>query len=123
METIQYPYPCAIQISISKDRQICLPKFFGVLVPYVLVENDRAEQPWLGLFSLDSLASLNAECSSLRVVAEYWTQRPTIPKAICDRYCLSANETIWLATTGNVIEIWSELSWQTMITDSCAFGD
>lgn len=123
METIQYPYPIATQISIGKDRRIRLPKFLGVPVPYVLVENNWAEQPCLGLCSLDSLASLNTECSSLRVLAEYWTPRPTIPKAICDRHCLSANETIWLATTRNVIEIWSELSWQTMITDSCVFGD
>ncbi len=123
MKTIQYPYPIATQISISKDRRIRLPKFLGVPVPYVVVENNWAEQPWLGLCSLDSLASLIAECSSLRVVAEYSTQRPTIPKAVCDRHYLSANETIWLATTGNVIEIWSELSWQNMITDSCAFGD
>lgn len=123
MVTIQYPYPIVTRISISKERRIRLPMFLGVLVPYVLVENDRTEQPWLGLCRLDSLASLNAECSSIRVVAEYWTQRPTIPKAICDRHCLSANEIIWLATTGNVIEIWSELSWQTMITKSCAFGD
>ena len=106
------------RISISKERRICLPTFLGVPEPYVLVEITRTEQLWLGLCSLDSLASLNAECCSLRVMAEYRTQRPTISKAVCDMHGLSANEAIWLVAMGNVIEIWSELSWQTMITNS-----
>ena len=123
MVTIQYPYPIATRISISKERRIRLPKFLGVPVPFVLVEDTRADQPWLGLCGLDSLARLNAECGSLRVVAEYWTQRPKIPKAVCDMHGLSVNKAIWLVTMGNVIEVWSESSWQTMISDSCAFGD
>lgn len=123
METIQYIFSIATRISISKERRIRLPKFLGAPVSYVLVENVRTDQPWLGICGLDSLASLNAECCSLRVVAEYRTEQPTIPKAVCDTHGLSANEAIWLVTMGNVIEIWSELSWQTMITNSGTLGD
>ena len=77
MVTIQYPYPIATRISISKERRIRLPKFLGFPVPFVLMEDTRADQPWLGLCGLDSLAGLNAECGSLRVVAEYWAMRRT----------------------------------------------
>lgn len=108
METIQYPNPIATRISISKDRRIRLPKFLGVPVPYVLVENTAAEQLWLGLCSLDSLASLNAESSSLRVVAEYRTQRLAIPKQLCDRHALSGHNAIWLIAVKSWVEIWSE---------------
>lgn len=118
MVTIQYPYPIATRISISKERRIRLPKFLGVPVPFVLVEDMRADQPWLGLCGLDSLAGLNAECGSLRVVAEYWTMRPTIPMAVCDRHALLSDSAIWLVTVNSWIEVWSESVWQTEINAS-----
>ena len=115
MEAIQYPFPITTRISISKKRRIRLPKFLGVPVPFVLVEDTRAEQPWLGLCGLDSLVGLNAECGSLRVVAEYWTMRPTIPMAVCDRHALLSDSAIWLVTVNSWIEVWSESVWQTEI--------
>ncbi len=118
MEAVQYSYPIATRISISKERRIRLPKFLGFPVPFVLVEDTRADQPWLGLCGLDSLAGLNAECGSLRVVAEYWTMRPTISMAVCDRHALLSDSAIWLVTVNSWIEVWSESVWQTEI--SCA---
>lgn len=123
METTRYPYPIATRISISKERRIRLPKFLSVPVPYVLVEDTRADQLWLGLCGLDALARLHAECGSLRVVAEYSTCRPTIPKAVCDRHGLSANLSCWLVAMGDVVEVWSELSWQTMISNAIVLSD
>jgi len=111
MKTIQYPYPIATQISISKERRICLPKFLGVPVPYVLVEDERTDQPWLGICGLNSLVRLRAECESLRVVAEFWTGRPTIPKQVCDRYALPSGSGIWLVAMNSGIEIWPESVW------------
>lgn len=104
----QYPYPIATRISINKERRVCLPKFLGVPVPYVLVENTRADQPWLGICGLDSLARLSGECESLRVVAEYRTCRPTIPKMICDRHALSGHDAIWLIAVNSWVEFWPE---------------
>jgi hypothetical protein len=113
MNTIQYPYPIATRISMSKDRRIRLPKFLDVPVPYVLLENTQANQPWLGICGLDSLAQLRAECESLRVVAEYWTSRPTIPKIICNRHALSGHEAVWLVAVNSWVEAWSECTFLT----------
>lgn len=116
METIQYPYPLAARISISKERRIRLPKFLGISVPYVLLEYKRAEQLWLGLCSLDSLALLRAECESLQLVAEFRTFRPTIPKAVCDRHRLSDHTNIWLVAIKSWLEVWPDSAWQANIT-------
>jgi len=123
MEVVQYPYPIATRISISKNRRICLPKFLRVPVPYVLVESERAEHPWLGICGLDSLALQREECEFLRVVAEYRTGRPTIPKVVCDRHDLSADVAIWLMATSNWVEIWSDSLWQTEINRALFSGN
>lgn len=123
MVTIQYSYPIATRISISKERRIRLPMFLGVPVPYVLLENAPADQPWLGICGLDSLAQLRAECESLRLVAEYRTGRPTIPKIVCNKHGLSANVAIWLMTTRNWVEIWSDSSWQNEISSALLSGN
>lgn len=115
MEAVQYSYPIATQISISKNRRICLPKFLCIPIPYVLVENEQADKQWLGICGFESLAQLRAECEYLRVVAEYRTGRPTIPKVVCDRHDLSADVAIWLMATANRVEIWSDSLWQTEI--------
>lgn len=118
MKTIQYPYPIATQISISKERRICLPMFLGVPVPYVLVEDARTEHPWLGICGLDSLALLREECESLRVVAEYRTWRPTFSKAVCDKHGLSVTLPIWLMTMGSWVEVLPESTWQAEVPKS-----
>lgn len=123
MKTIQYPYPIATQISISKDRRIRLPKFLGISVPYVLLENKRAEQPWLGLCNVDSLALLRAECESLQLVAEFRTCRPTIPRPVCDRHSLSDQTNIWLVTIKSWIEVWPDSAWQNQISLSCVLDN
>lgn len=114
MPTIQYPYPIATQISISKDRRIRLPKFLGVPIPFVLVESTRAEQLWLGICGNDSLPKLTAEYDSLRVVTEYRTCRPTIPKAVCDRYLLISQEGVSLIALDSWVEIWPGLVWESL---------
>ena len=104
-------YPIAVSVAIGKDWRIRLPKFLSMPVPYVLVENSQPDQPWLGICGLDSLAQLRAEREILRVVAEYWTCRPTIPKMICDTHAPSGGKTIWLVAMGSWVEIWSGSIW------------
>ena len=111
MEAVQYPYPIATRISISQDRRIRLPKFLRMSTPYALVEDTRIDQPWLGICGLDSLKRLKEEYDTLRVVAEYRTRRPTIPKSICDRFALLNGSAIWLVASGIWIEILPESAW------------
>lgn len=106
-------YPIAVSVAMGKDRRIRLPKFLSMPVPYVLVESSQPNQPWLAICRLDSLAQLRAECESLRVVAKYWTCRPTIPKMICDTHVLSDGKAVWLLAVSSWVEIWAESTWQT----------
>lgn len=108
-------YPIAVSVAMGKDRRIRLPKFLSIPVPYVLIEDTRAEQHWLGICALDALAQLRAECESLRVVAEYWTCRPTLPKAVGDENALHDSGGIWLVAMGSWVEIWSGSIWQAEI--------
>lgn len=105
-------YPIAIQVWISKDRRIRFPKLLDVPTPYVLLENTQPDHLWLGICGVDSLATLTVECSNLRVVAEYRTCSPTIPKITCERHGLLEQKPLWLITTGSRIEILPELAWQ-----------
>ena len=75
-------YPIAVSVAMGKNRRIRLPKFLSIPVPYVLVEDTRAEQHWLGICALDVLERLMAECVNLRLVAEYRSSRPTIPETV-----------------------------------------
>lgn len=106
-------YPIAVSVAMGKDRRIRLPRFLEIATPYVLVENALAGQAWFGFCALDSLAHRMVECDSLRVIAEYRTRRPTIPKAACDRHGLLGSTSIWLVSTGGNIEVLSESAWQT----------
>ncbi|HQV12848.1 MAG TPA: hypothetical protein PKW52_16030 [Nitrospira sp.] len=108
-------YPIAVSVAMGKNRRIRLPKFLSIPVPYVLIEDTRAEQHWLGLCALDALERLMAECANLRLVAEYRTSRPTLPKAVCDGNALHDSGGIWLVAMGSWVEIWSGSVWQTEI--------
>ncbi len=114
MEAVQYSCPIAKRISISKERRIRLPNFLGARIPFALVENTQAEQLWLGICGNDSLAKLTAECDGLRVVTEYRTCRPTIPKAVCDRHQLIVQEGVWLIAFDSWIEVWPALVWESL---------
>lgn len=46
-----------------------------------------------------------AECVNLRLVAEYRTCRPTLPKAVCDGNVLHDSAGIWLVAMGSWVEI------------------
>lgn len=111
----QLKYPVAVRIAMGKDRRIRLPKFLSIPVPYVLVEDTRAEQHWLGICALDALERLMAECANLRLVAEYRTCRPMLPKAVCDENALHDSCGIWLVAMGRWVEIWSGSVWQAEI--------
>lgn len=123
MGTIEYPFPIATRISISKKRRISLPKFLDVPMPFVLLETKQADQLWLGMCSLDSLEVLSAGCSSVRVLAEFRTHQPTIPKSVCDRHRLLDHTNIWLVTTKSWIEVWPDSAWQNHFSVSCVLGN
>ncbi len=104
--------PIAFCVSISKDRRIRLPKFLVIPPPYVLIEKEQGHQAWLGICAADFLAKLTGECKSLRILAEYQTCRPTLPKAVFDKHGMSEKGPIWLVSTGNWIEFVPESAWQ-----------